>query len=100
MSLGIKGDAGGVHQVRKKRLHVVIRVYLVDCDWDLLPAAAGEGDVDVSFEIDSRVGHRMQVFGDGLRNLHLPAIAYVPVGMNGDEAGMRAIRHLGDNKIF
>src|SRR5207237_10077990 len=30
LTLGVKGDAGGVHQVRKKRLDVVVGINFVD----------------------------------------------------------------------
>src|SRR5262249_21121280 len=46
-AIAIKSHAGRVHEIRDKRLGVVVGINLVDRNWNLLATAAGKGDVDV-----------------------------------------------------
>src|SRR5437764_743918 len=59
LSFRIEGDTGGVHEIGKKGLDVVVGIDPVDRYRNLLASRARKSNVNVAFRVDGRVGNRM-----------------------------------------
>src|ERR1700730_5315507 len=95
----VEGDGSGIGHLRQERLDVVIGIDFVDGHGHLLPARSGESDVNVALGIESRIGHRMQIFGNRSRDFDLVRIARRSIRRHDNRSGRSAGRHSGDQKV-
>ena len=98
LSLAVEGDGRGVHHLDYEGLDVVIGVDLEDRDRDFLAARTGEGDVEIAFGVERRIGNGVKVLRDGHRDFNGMRIADVAVGRDHDGAGGRSFGYARDQK--
>jgi hypothetical protein len=98
-SVGVDGEAGGIHHLGDVGLDVVTGVDLIDSDGNFLSACAGEGAVDVSFGVDCGIGDGMEIVGNGQSHADLLRIAAGAVGGDSDGARGRAFGDTCDNEF-
>src|SRR5262249_35651978 len=88
-----------IHQRSYKRLYVEIRCHFVERNWNTLAARSAERDVSISFKIDRRIRHRLQIirYLHGHRNRKW--LAAVPAAFNRDKATVRPVGNAHDHAI-